>query len=183
MLALLLLTACAETDRGSLTGDFLKLRDCVPDGDVIFDAHSSHKNPYEMRADFFALQQLGEISFIRMQTGGKPLHRTDALVMEVTDTFIANRIGFPVEIDHANVRVSLHVLGTCPGNAQSMTAHEGTITFQAFGSEKGDRVKAFFDFQLFDDRTGEVLGLGFKGSFDFIVKVGQPYQPFAGQQL
>ncbi len=174
---------CSEPDKGILTGDLLVVRDC--DGvDVIFK-----DPPYRMVAEFFALEQLGEISFIRMQPGGKPLHRTDALVMEVTDPdFIKNRLprenkaAIPIPIDSPKVRVTLHVLGSCPTTSQAMTGHEGQITFTKFGTEKGDKVAATFEFELFDDRTGEVVGLGFKGSFSFTVKVGQPYQPFAGQQ-
>lgn len=179
MLALATLhVGCAETDTGRLEGDLLVVRACDGNTDAIFD-------PYLMHGDFFALEQLGDVAFIRMQNGGKPLHRTDAFVIEVVgEDFVQQQVEGERKIflDNPNVRATLSVLGSCPGTTQSMTAHEGFIKFRSFGSESGDRVEAEFEFQLFDDRTGEVVGLGFSGRLQFQVKVGQPYQPFAGKQ-
>lgn len=166
---------CSDDDSGELVGDVLIVRDCKDGADFVF-------NPYEMRPDFFAVEQLGDISFVRMQEGGKPLYRTDALVIEVGDIdFVRERRGMPIPIDNPNVRATLSVLGSCPSNTQSMTAHDGHITFEHIGTAAGDRVAASFAFQLVDDRTGELVGINFRGKLDFTVKVGQPYQPFAGQ--
>lgn len=170
-------TGCADTDVGFLSGDLLFVEGCRDGEDVVFE-------PYKLQGTFFALQRLGDIVFIRMQPSGRPLSVTDALVVEVTDPdLVAQRLGIPIPIDNPKVRSSLHVLGSCPTSAQAMTAHGGTITFTEWGTNKGDRVAATFDFDLVDDRTGEAVGLGFEGSFSFDVKVGEPYQPFtrAGQ--
>ncbi len=176
LLATLIAVGCIDEDSGRLDGEQLIVRGCDSSGDAIF-------LPYEMFANFFALEQLGDVAFIRMQNGGKPLHRTDAFVVEVAGSdFIQNRLGIAIPIDNPKVRATLSVLGSCPNTSQAMTAHEGSITFHEFGSRSGDRVRAEFSFSLFDDRTGEVVGLGFQGEMDFIVKVGQPYQPFAGEQ-
>lgn len=173
-LAVVLLTyGCGREDEGELIGDLLLVRECEGDVDAIFQ-------PYEMKPTFFAVQQLGEVAFVRMQPGGTPLHRTDAFVIQLNDVdFIRERLGRELPIDSPKVRATLHVLGSCPDTTQAMTAHSGHVKFDEFGSERGERIVGSFVFQLFDDRTQEVVGLGFRGSFDFEVKVGQPYQPFS----
>ena len=175
LLLLCFLSGCSEGDRGSLEGEFLVVRACDGAEDAIFE-------PYQLLPDFFALERLGEGAFLRVQRGGKPLHRSDALVMEITDpSFIEKRLGVPIPFDSPRVRATLHLAGTCPGTNQAMSAQTGTITFQAYGNETGSRVVASYSFDLFDDRSGEVVGLDFRGELDFIVRTGQPYQPFAGQ--
>ncbi|MFT7623852.1 MAG: hypothetical protein ACI9WU_003037 [Myxococcota bacterium] len=174
--AALPMAGCIDDDVGRLSGALLVVRGCEAGQDVIFE-------PYDMFGNFFALEQLGDVAFIRMQNGGKPLHRSDAFVVEVAGTeFIRNRLGIAIPIDNPKIRASLSVLGSCPGTSQAMTAHEGSITFHEFGASSGERVRAEFAFQLLDDRTGEVVGLGFSGEMDFEVKVGKPYQPFSGTQ-
>jgi hypothetical protein len=177
----LLIMGCTHNDTGTLHGDFLVVHDCRDGIDVLFQ-------PYEMDGNFFSLQHLGNIAFIRMQPGGQPLHRSDALVIQVSDPqFIKQRIGQRIYLDNPLVRATLHVMDSCPNTTQSMTADEdpgdnevGHITFSKFGIGKGDEVAAVLVFDLRDERTGEMVGLGFEASFEFTVKVGQPYQPFSG---
>ena len=175
-LAGLLLGACSTDDTGYLVGDRLVIKSCNIDGDATFA-------PFQLDGRFFAIEQLGEIAFIRMQSSGKPLYRSDAFVLEVVDAqFVRQRLGVPIPFNSPKVRASLHVMASCPDTAQAMTARNGSITFASYETEKGGRIRAKFDFELFDERTGEVLGLGFRGELDFTVKVGKPYQPFSRQQ-
>ena len=178
--AMFIFTGCGDAGVGSLHGDYLVVSDCRNGMDVEFA-------PYEMDGDFFALQTLGNIAFIRMQPGGQLLHRSDALVIQVSDPhFVQSRLNEKIFFDNPKVRATLHILGSCPDSAQSMTAYDGPgeggwghIIFTHFGVKKGDRIEASLVFDLRDDRTGELVGLGFKGTFDFTVRVGKPYQPFS----
>lgn len=168
----LLIWGCSDHDAGTLIGEQLVVRGCDGAGDALFQ-------PYGMDANFFGLQALDGIAFIRMQSTGKGLLVSDAMVLEVNDSgFVRNRIGQEIPIDSPKIRATLHMLGSCPDTTQAMTAHGGTISFGHYDSQAGGRVSATFKFDLLDDRTGEVVGIDFQGSFDFIVKKGQPYQPF-----
>ena len=180
VVALITLYACSEQDSGELTGDFLVVKACRGGKDFVFDGEGEDDAGYVMDGEFFALQQQGEVAFIRMQPGGKHLDRTDALIVQVNDIdFVRQRLNQPVFFDNPQVRASLHLLGSCPDTSQATTAANGYIEFTTFGVERDDRVAAELEFDLHDERTGEVVGLGFEGSFDFTVKVGQPYQPFS----
>ena len=168
----LLIGGCSDNDVGVLTGEQLVVRGCDGAGDALFQ-------PYGMDGTFFGLEALGDIAFIRMQNSGKGLLVSDAMVLEVNDShFVRNRLGQEIPIDSPKIRATLHMLGSCPDTTQAMTANGGTITFGHYDSQAGGRVSATFNFDLLDDRTGEVVGIDFHGSFDFIVKKGQPYQPF-----
>ena len=177
---LLLVPACSHGDHSTLLGDFLVVHDCRDGKDVLFQ-------PYEMDGDFFSVQNLGEVTFIRMQPGGQPLHRSDALAIQVSDPqFIKNRLGQRIFLDNPKVRATLHVMGSCPNSTQAMSADDGSaskkyghITFTEFGIQKGDKISAQLVFDLRDDRSGELVGLDFEANFEFTVKVGKPYQPFS----
>ena len=150
------------------------VRDCQGDLDVEF-------SPYEMEANFFGVEKLGNALFIRMQHAGKPLHRSDALILNIADTqWLRGRVGSWVPLDNPNVLVTLHVLGQCPDTTQAMSTHGGEIRFESFGVDVGDRVKGEFYFDLLDDRTGDLVGLAFTGEFDFEIRKGPPHQAFSG---
>jgi hypothetical protein len=164
---------CTDVGKGELDGEFLFVDECVNGTDATFA-------PFSLNLDFFALEQLGSASFIRMQHGGQPLHRTDALVVYVDDAiYVQHRLGQPIPVDNPQVRITLHVMGSCPDTTQSMSAHKGYITFDKFGMTAGAKVKTRFHFDLIDDRTGELVGYNFSGKADFEVRVGQPYTHFS----
>ena len=166
--------ACTTQDAGYVEGEYLIVRECQGDVDVEFA-------PYTLEANFFGVEKLGDGLFIRMQHAGKPLHRTDALVVNIVDTqWIASRVGRWVPLDNPNVQVTLHVLGQCPDTTQAMSAHGGEIFFDAFGTDVGDPVIGEFRFDLVDDRSGDLVGIHFTGTFEFVIRAGPPHQAFSG---
>jgi hypothetical protein len=166
--------ACTTNDTGSLEGEYLIVRECKGGVDVEFE-------PYTLDANFFGVEKLGNALFIRMQNGGKPLHRVDALVVNIVDTrWLAARIGVWLPLDNPNVQVTLHVLGQCPDTTQAMSAHGGEIRFSDFGDDVGDQVTGEFRFDLLDDRSGDLVGIHFAGVFEFVIRAGPPHQSFSG---
>ena len=166
--------ACTTKDTGYLEGQNLIVRECQSGVDVEFA-------PYIMEGNFFGVEKLGDALFIRMQHGGNPLHRSDALVVNIVDTqWVTARIGLWVPLDNPNVQVTLHVLGQCPDTTQAMSAHGGEIRFDEFGHDVGDQVIGEFRFDLLDDRSGDLVGVHFTGEFEFVIRAGPPHQAFSG---
>jgi len=171
----ILLGGCSTDDKGLLHGEYLMVRDCQ-DG---IDHEFKRPEGYSMTGRFFAVDHLNDVAFIRMQPGGKHLDRTDALLIQLNDIdFVRRRLGKPLHFDSPHVRSALHLMGSCPDSSQALVAISGSITFTEFGTNKDDVVQAEFNMDFVDERYEEVVGLNFKGEFEFTVKVGPPYQPF-----
>lgn len=139
----------------------------------------------KLEFDFFALDQLGDAARLTLQRGGQILGRTDSLMFEIQDLrLLRGRLGqsIPVGAD-ANVRVGLGLFELCPDTTQSFEI-AGSVVFDALGVERGDRVAGRIerlevrDGRSADGRPGPVLGF-LRGTFDFTLQVGPPYQRFS----
>ncbi|MEZ4469048.1 MAG: hypothetical protein R3F43_32600, partial [bacterium] len=138
---------------------------------------------FDLEADFFAVEPYGDGALLRIQRGGRILALTDALVLEISDyRLLRGQLGKRVPVGQdRNIRGALGLFHRCPDSTQSY-AVSGLVQFDAFGVHKGDRVNGSFDLEVRDGRSdtgaSRVLGV-LHGDFDFIVRKGPPYQPFA----
>ena len=188
LLALALgLAACAEdTGDGAVIGSLF-----VPaceDGTPLDKTCPETTDPrqceaFDLGADFFAVEPYGDGALLRIQRGGRILALTDALVLEISDyRLLRGQLGnrLPVGFDR-NIRGALGLFHLCPDSTQSYDI-SGQVTFSTFGVHKGDRVAGTFELEVRDGRSetgaSRVLGV-LHGDFDFIVRKGPPYQPFA----
>ena len=119
---------------------------------------------------------------LRMQRGGADFALADGLVLQIEDTRrLRGRLGEPVPIgNNENIRAGLGLFARCPGSVQNFDI-TGSIVFESFGLDKGDRIKGVIETLEIRDGRGEGVGgvLGqLHGYFDFNVQTGPPYQRF-----
>ena len=82
--------------------------------------------------------------------------------------------------NNENIRAGLGLFARCPGSVQNFDI-TGSIVFESFGLDKGDRIKGVIETLEIRDGRGEGVGgvLGqLHGYFDFNVQTGPPYQRF-----
>jgi hypothetical protein len=127
---------------------------------------------------------LGDAARLSLQEGGRPFGLVDGLTFQIADVRqLRGRLGQSIPVGpNANVRAALGLFDRCPDTTQNFTL-TGAVTFTRFGVERGDRVTGTIDrLEVRDGRptngsAGPVLGL-LRGDFDFILRVGPPYQRF-----
>jgi hypothetical protein len=139
---------------------------------------------FDLQASFFALQVFEERGAkMRIQRSGEDFALTDALVFEIRDTrLLRGRLGEVLEVKpDGNIRAGLGLFELCPDSTQSYELR-GSISFDDFGVEKGDRIRGRI--QRLEVRDGResavgnaVLGL-LRGDFDFTLLTGPPYERF-----
>jgi len=141
-------------------------------------------NAFDLRADFFALEPYGNSALLRIQRGGRILALTDALVLEIRDyRLLRGNLGRPLPVGpDQNVRAALGLFHLCPDSTQPYAIH-GIVRFEAFGVSQGEQVTGIIDrLEVRDGRAqggaAQLLGI-LHGDFDFTVRKGPPYQPFA----
>ena len=176
-----------DIGRGQLVGS-LEITDCRDGEPVRYtcpDAAIDACDALALEFDFFALDQLGDAARMTMQVGGQVLGRTDGVLFEVADLRqLRGRLGrsIPVGPDR-NLRVGLALFELCPDSTQSFEI-TGSMVFDALGVERGDRVAGRIErLEVRDGRAEDGLPgplRGFlRGSFDFVLQVGPPYQRFS----
>jgi len=188
-LPIILIVVAAGCDQatgdGQLSGS-LFIPDCV-DGssrDFTCEATVSSREcrAFDLDADFFALQTYPDNSAkLRMQRGGADFALADGIVFQIDDTRrLRGRLSESIPVgQNENVRAGLGLFARCPGSIQNFEI-TGSIVFEAFGLNKGDRIKGVIEtLEIRDGRgeNGNVLGQ-LHGDFDFNVQTGPPYQRF-----
>lgn len=207
LVAAFVLVSCGE-DRGEgcVVGS-LTIPDCE-DGEALKFTCADEVEPnmcsaFDLDADFFALETLGEIAVLRMQKGGRTFAQTDGLLVQIRDVrLLRGNLGAVLPVGPgANIRAALGLFELCPDTTQNFEL-SGEIVFDEFGVEKGDDVKGTIKFlevregvrcsnergetaaRCNSDRLrgdqGQVLGL-LRGAFDFRVRQGPPHQQFTGR--
>lgn len=146
---------------------------------------------FRLDIDFLSMELFGERAVIRLQHGAQPLAESDGLHIDVPRVdavtlgepmpLMGRRApGTPAGTADEGLRAGLSVGRRCPDNAQSF-ALVGAVTFQAFGTEVGDRIAgAFGPLRVHDGRDPAAAPLGtIRGTFDFTVRAGGLHQRFA----
>lgn len=187
--AALLATACgAETGSGQV-GGYLTVPGCLGSVSAVSscaaDDADAAPSPacaaFDLGVDFFTVDREGDQVLVRFQHGGDDFAHSDGLMLHLADaTLPRGRLGVPLPVGpEESVRAALGLFERCAGSDQSFELR-GTVTFEAFGTSKGDRVAGSLDELLVRDaRTGALLGR-LTGTFDFTVRRGPPYRRFSG---
>lgn len=187
LLALAALAGCTDyIEEGTIQGS-LVVPDCEDDEEVRFTCAGDALedcDAFRLDIDFFALDFLGDQATLSLQEGGRPFGQADGLALQIRDVRqLRGRLGQSIPVGpNGNVRAALGLFDRCPDSTQNF-ALTGTVTFTRFGVDRGDRVTGTIerlevrDGRAADGRPGPVLGL-LRGDFDFILRVGPPYQRF-----
>ncbi|PIE19697.1 MAG: hypothetical protein CSA66_02180 [Proteobacteria bacterium] len=88
----------------------------------------------------------------------------------------------PVGSGEGQVGVGLALLERCDLVTAPLVGVAGEVTFEAVGTRNGQRVKGSLWVDLADVRTGEVVGAGLAGDFDFVVETGMPYTSYTPRE-
>lgn len=170
-----LLGSACDQGGGHLHGDWLEVIDCKALGET------RRYEPFEMGLEFISVTEEHGRALIRMAPSAVGVEKDDQLVITLEQAPEGGNApaGYPLTgAERGANDLTLALLGRCRYATQPLTA-VGSITFDRYGWREGDRVRGEMAFDLVDRRSGEIVGEGFVGDFDFEVKTGTPYTAFA----
>lgn len=179
-LALAAPLAACEQGSGVITGDTLTVAGC----------HGVHRDetwtPFRMDLVFLGLEDQKDAVIVRLSSSDARVGTTDSfafLLPSARDARegLAAHGTLTLPFDPVHVRASLTLLDRCAITTPALIASGGAVTLTRFGTKKGDRVTGTLAFDLVDERTGELVGTGFRGDFDFDVIHGLPHTPFSAR--
>ncbi len=181
------LAGCSEDVASGEVYGSLFVPDCVDGQSRDFSCPDSVSvemcEAFDLDVTFFAFQIYPDHSAkLRLQKGGSDFALTDGLVFQIGDTRqLRGRLGERIPVAQGeNIRAGLGLFERCQGSTQNFEL-TGTIIFERFGIDKGDRIKArLVGLEVRDGRGGGAgMVLGFlQGKFEFDVHLGPPYQRF-----
>ncbi len=124
----------------------------------------------------------GEVLFVRLQAGGRPIHESNGVVVEITEAAALQDI---IEADGVvemplpdpRIRCSLYLHARCPSSYQPLVC--GVGLFRATRLSPGKRMRFEIESDILDMRTGDVVGSGLFIDADFPVSLGSPHLPFS----
>ncbi len=186
---------CGPNGEGRLEGQRLTVTACNIAGPRVFE-------PFGMALTFMAVERDGDVALLRFAPRVRLSPPTDQIavtvvgvealqealardgvaeipIVEAAPWASAGVGGAAADAAHpAIARVSLALPDTCPEDHTPRVAREGRARFTSFGTNRDQRIAGTLSFELVDLRSGEVVGEGFEGRFDFRVQLGSPYQQF-----
>ena len=172
------LGACGNQGDGLVQGASLTLDGCL-DTEAV-----TRFEPFRMKLNFMQVMRHEQVVMLSFSPSIRRWPVPDLFTLTI-DGF--TRVQEDIESDAVAVRliedgdigISLHLAETCSDTSQSLRAQNGTATFTAFDTRRGDTIRGSVTFDLVDLRTGEFVGEGLSAKWDFKVTVGTPHQPFA----
>lgn len=177
---LVLIGALAGCDQGhgSLRGLWLEVADCKRLGET------KHFEPFTMELTFASVNEHLGAAVLRFSPEARLIGEADQIVIalssatEVRQQSLSDTVTLTLRGDgQGDADLTLSLLGRCAHMTGALAA-EGTLTFQDYGWRSGARVRGEMAFDLVDRRTGEIVGEGFVGDFDFEAVTGSPYTAF-----
>ncbi|MFH1532587.1 MAG: hypothetical protein ABIK09_17825 [Pseudomonadota bacterium] len=137
----------------------------------------------DLTLDTDGVDPCGEILFVRLQAGGRPIHESNGVVVEITDlATLRDAIeadGFvEVPLPDPRIRCSLYLHARCPGSYQPLVCGGGA--FLATRLDPSKRLRFQLETDVLDMRTGDVVGTGLTIDADFPVSLGSPHRPYSG---
>ncbi|MFO0749177.1 MAG: hypothetical protein U1F43_26465 [Myxococcota bacterium] len=178
--------ACGDIGSGSVTGAALEVSDCGGPG------QSKRFEPFALTLDFASVNEQHGAATVRMAPRANRLVALDQVGIAIYDLVslraaleadgsatlpvASTAEGVPADLHGASI--SLTLLGSC-NDASAALGSVGSLVITAFGKHEGDPVTGSFDVDIIDRRTGEVVGPGMHGEFDFEIATGTPYTAFS----
>lgn len=172
------LGAC-DQGGGSLRGDWLDVADCKRLGET-------HRyEPFTMSLDFASVTEQQGAALIRLSPSARGIELADQLAIALErapDVRAGARalgaMTLSLEPDSSgDADLGLILLGRCAHATQPLGA-KGTLTFFDYGWREGARVRGEMAFDLYDRRSGALVGQNFVGEFDFDTVTGLPHTAF-----
>ena len=140
---------------------------------------------WEMTLNTDGVDPCGETLFVRLQAGGRPIHESDGILVEIDDDdlnalreVIAADGEVEVVLPDPGIRCSLYLHKRCPDSYQPLVCGAGLFRAERLGP--GTRLRFDLEVDVQDLRTGEVVGTGLVLAADFPVSTGSPLLPFSG---
>ena len=127
---------------------------------------------YDMHASYFTLEKVGERVLIRVRSTKGLDSDTDNLQFLIVDPDeVAGRLERPIALGPDNtIRPDIHLIRSYGFNCYPLIvdpeSSQATITFETFGCDTGDEVKASFTIPLVGKEDREERGQ-LEGWFDF----------------
>lgn len=179
--SLVWIAAAGGCDQGSgfVRGEELVVQDCRA-------ARTSRTfAPFELELTFMAADRKDDVMLMVFAPEVRAAPPTDRLAVTVSDLAGLRQDikmqGFAERVlgsDDSVVRVELGLYDQCPQALYGVIASSGLARFDALSPHGGEPVRAHFDFELANQRTGEPIGYGFVAEVDFDVELGSPYQEY-----
>jgi len=138
---------------------------------------------FSLSLDTDGVDPCGEVLFVRLQAGGRPIHESDGFLVEVEDletlrSVIAVDGIVEIPLPDPRVRCSLYLHGRCPGSYQPLICGAGVLSARRLDPDR--RLRFEIEADVMDMRTGETAGTGLFLDADFSVSGGSPHLPFSG---
>jgi len=171
---LLALTGC-EQGTGFVHGERLEIDDC---GDSV------SWEPFDMSLEFLGVVRATDVVMLRASATSQWPDRTDSLLVQVAShenvrEQLAELGAATLEVNAGDVAIGLSLMGRCPDSVTPLVAMNGTVVFSELGTVGGDQVTGTLTFDLFDQRSGELVGVDFEAALDFEVMSGTPFELFS----
>ena len=178
LITLTLTTGCKHQGEGVVEGASLTLEGCLEDEPV------TRFEPFRMELNFMQVMRHEDVVMLNFSPGIRRWPVPDLFALTIDDlALIQEEIeshGSAIrDIEDGQVGISLHLAETCIDTSQSLKAKNGTVTFTALKTMRGDDIRGRVTFDLVDLRTHETVGEALSAEWDFKVTVGTPHQPFA----
>lgn len=171
------LPAC-DQGHGALRGLWLDVADCKRLGET------KRYEPFEMELSFASVNEHLGAAVLRFSPEARLIGEADQVVIalsaatEVRQQSLTDQVTLSLRGDgQGEADLTLSLLGRCQHMTGALAA-EGTLTFYDYGWKSGARVSGEMAFDLVDRRTGQTVGEGFVGEFDFESLTGSPYTAF-----
>jgi len=148
-----------------------KFRDCL-------------SNAFPLEPTFMATRERVDSTGMYLQNRARVGPDGDLVYLEVFDhASLADNPGQTVSIDYPpgsspSARGEVATWESCPDTNVSL-AVDGTVRFDAFGTDAGDRMTGeITEGRILDARTDEVVAESFTGSWDFEVEIAAPHRTY-----
>ena len=171
------LLAC-DQGHGSLHGLWLEVEDCAHLGEP------KRFEPFAMDLAFASVNEHLGAAVLRFSPSARLIGEADQVAIalssaaELRQGTASDPVTLTLQADgQGDADLTLSLLGRCK-HVTGAFAAEGTVTFQDYGWKSGARVRGEMAFDLVDRRTGDTVGEGFVGDFDFESLTGSPYTAF-----
>ncbi len=137
----------------------------------------------DITLDTDGVDPCGDILFIRLQHGGRPIQDSNGVVVEIGDLDALRAVietdgVVEVPLPDPRVRFGLYLHALCPDSYQPLVCGEGM--FRATRLKPGKHLRFELEAEVLDQRTGDVIGTGLRVDADFPVSGGSPHLPFSG---
>ena len=136
-----------------------------------------------LRLDTDGVDPCGEVLFVRLQVGGRPINESNGLLVEIAEhealQDVIDAAGVvEIPLPDPRIRCSLYLHARCPDSYQPLVCGAGIFRASRLLPEK--RLRFELEADVLDLRDDTTAGTGLFIDADFPVSKGAPSRPFSG---